>query len=82
MRFAFDKNWQSYSANALTAQRIEQARRAFGELLAGIDVQQKRFVDIGFGQSLSLVVAAKWLVTGRNPQNDALLISEKLNCVF
>ena len=59
MRFAFGKNWQSYSANALTAQRIEQARHAFGELLTGIDVQQKRFVDIGFGQGLSLVVAAE-----------------------
>ncbi len=59
MRFAFGKNWQSYSANALTARRIEQARHAFGELLAEIDLDQKRFIDIGFGQGLSLVVAVE-----------------------
>jgi 2-polyprenyl-6-hydroxyphenyl methylase/3-demethylubiquinone-9 3-methyltransferase len=59
MRFSFGKNWQSYSQNALTPQRIEHARQAFIELLAGIDLRGKRFIDIGFGQGLSLVTAAE-----------------------
>jgi SAM-dependent methyltransferase len=57
MRFAFGKNWQSYSQIALTPQRIEEARDAFRHLVDGIDLRDKRFIDIGFGQGLSLIAA-------------------------
>lgn len=59
MRFAFGKNWQSYSQKALTPERIEHARQAFRDLLVGIDLQGRRFLDIGFGQGLSLLTAVE-----------------------
>jgi SAM-dependent methyltransferase len=59
MRFAFGKNWQSYSKYGLTLSRIEQSRQAFRELVTGIDMKGKKFIDIGFGQGLSLIAAAE-----------------------
>ncbi|MFT5128686.1 MAG: SAM-dependent methyltransferase [Rhodothermales bacterium] len=59
MRFAFGKNWQSYSQRAITPERIEQARRGFAELLGDIKLSGKRFIDIGFGQGLSVTIAAE-----------------------
>lgn len=59
MRFAFGKNWQSYSQNALTPERVKEARQAFCELVAEIDLPGKRFIDIGFGQGLTLILAAE-----------------------
>jgi 2-polyprenyl-6-hydroxyphenyl methylase/3-demethylubiquinone-9 3-methyltransferase len=57
MRFAFGKNWQSYSQAALTLERIDQARLDFRRLVNGIDLRGRRFLDIGFGQGLSLIAA-------------------------
>lgn len=59
MRFAFGRNWQAFSKNALTPDRIEQARGTFHELVDGIELHGKRFIDIGFGQRLSLIVASE-----------------------
>jgi SAM-dependent methyltransferase len=59
MRFAFGKNWQSYSMNSLTPERMEQSHRAFGHLFDGIDLRDKSFIDIGYGQGLSLIIAAQ-----------------------
>ena len=59
MRFSFGANWQAYATRALTPERVEQARRDFGALLAGIDLRGKRFLDIGFGQGLALGLAAE-----------------------
>jgi 2-polyprenyl-3-methyl-5-hydroxy-6-metoxy-1,4-benzoquinol methylase len=59
MRFAFGKNWQSFSREALTPERVTEARQAFHELVNGIHFQGKRFIDIGFGQGISLVAAAE-----------------------
>lgn len=58
-RFAFGKNWQSYSINSLTPARIEQSCRAFRDLVTGIDLRGRRFIDIGYGQGLSLIAAAQ-----------------------
>jgi SAM-dependent methyltransferase len=58
-RFAFGKNWQSYSMNSLTPERMEQSRRAFCHLFDGIDLRDKPFIDIGYGQGLSLIIAAQ-----------------------
>ena len=59
IRFTFGKNWQSYSKTSLTPERIEQARRAFHNLVYGIDLHNKTFIDIGYGQGLSLIIAAE-----------------------
>lgn len=59
MRFAFGKNWQSYSAKSLTPACIEKSRQAFRELVSGIDLQGRNFIDIGYGQGLSLIAAAQ-----------------------
>jgi len=59
MRFGFGKNWQSFSETALTQERITQARQAFRGLFAGIELHGRSFLDIGFGQGLSLVCAAE-----------------------
>lgn len=59
MRFTFGKNWQSYSRKSLTPARIEQSRRSFRNLVNGIDLHNKTFIDIGYGQGLSLVAAAE-----------------------
>jgi hypothetical protein len=42
MRFAFGKNWQSFSKEALTPERVKEARQAFRELVNGIHFQGKR----------------------------------------
>jgi SAM-dependent methyltransferase len=59
VHFEFGKNWQSYSKKSLTPARIEQSRRAFRDLVANIDIRDKKFIDIGFGQGLSLIAAAE-----------------------
>jgi 2-polyprenyl-3-methyl-5-hydroxy-6-metoxy-1,4-benzoquinol methylase len=58
MHFEFGKNWQSYSKKSLTPARMEQSRCAFRDLVTGIDMRDKKFIDIGFGQGLSLLAAA------------------------
>lgn len=58
-RFSFGKNWSSFSQQALTKERVESARSGFRSLFDGIDLSNKRFLDIGFGQGLSLHIAAE-----------------------
>lgn len=54
MRFKFGKNWQSFSNTALDDEKIFQARNDFQSLFSGIDLKDKSFLDIGFGQGLTL----------------------------
>jgi SAM-dependent methyltransferase len=56
-RFAFGKNWQLYAQNALTQQKVSEARNSFRKLFAGIDLRGKSFLDVGFGQGLTLFLA-------------------------
>ncbi|MDD2902157.1 MAG: class I SAM-dependent methyltransferase [Syntrophales bacterium] len=56
-QFDFGKNWQLFSEHALTPEKVRQARRDFARLLQGIDLKGKSFLDIGFGQGLSLLIA-------------------------
>lgn len=56
-RFRFGQNWRAYSRRALTAERVEQARAHFEDLMGGIPLKGKNFLDIGFGQGLSLMIA-------------------------
>ena len=59
MQFDFGKNWLEFSEKALTEEKINQARRDFGDLMDRIDLHGKSFLDIGFGQGLSLIVATE-----------------------
>ncbi|MBI4947478.1 MAG: methyltransferase domain-containing protein [Bacteroidetes bacterium] len=59
MQFDFGKNWDDFSKNALTADSISQAKEHFDKLFSGIDIIGKSFVDIGFGQGLSLLIASE-----------------------
>jgi SAM-dependent methyltransferase len=56
-QFDFGKNWQAFSKHALTAQRVDQAKQDFRKLLEGIALENESFLDIGFGQGLSLLTA-------------------------
>lgn len=54
MSFNFGKNWQSFSKTALDDEKINQARNDFQNLFSGIDLKDRSFLDIGFGQGLTL----------------------------
>jgi 2-polyprenyl-6-hydroxyphenyl methylase/3-demethylubiquinone-9 3-methyltransferase len=60
-QFDFGENWSEFSANALTKDKVHQAREEFAGLVrdGGVDVAGRSFLDIGFGQGLSLLSAAE-----------------------
>jgi SAM-dependent methyltransferase len=58
MQFDFGKNWKEFSIHALSDRKVEQARHAFAELLDA-DLKGVSFLDIGFGQGLSLLLATE-----------------------
>ena len=58
MQFDFGQNWADFSTNAIDPERVVQARREFAELMQGIDLNNRCFLDIGFGQGFSLLAAA------------------------
>ncbi len=57
--FDFGQNWKEFSENALDPAHYAQAQTHFAELLAGIPLAGADFLDIGFGQGLSLLCAAR-----------------------
>ncbi len=59
MQFDFGENWVAFSTFALTPERIERAGKDFTRLFEGIPIQGKSFLDIGFGQGLSLLFAQR-----------------------
>ena len=59
MRFNFGENWQSYAETALTGERVAAARADFRRLFAQVGLEGKSFLDIGFGQGLSICFAAE-----------------------
>ncbi|HJT82721.1 MAG TPA: class I SAM-dependent methyltransferase [Chthoniobacterales bacterium] len=56
-QFNFGENWDAFSRNALTGQRVAQAEQHFRQLLDGIELENRSFLDIGFGQGLGLLIA-------------------------
>lgn len=58
MQFDFGENWASFSAYALKPENVRQAKLDFARLMQGIELSEKSFLDIGFGQGLSLLIAA------------------------
>lgn len=58
IHFDFGENWQEFSSHALSAARVSQARSEFQDLVAPLKLDGLSFLDIGFGQGLSLLAAA------------------------
>ena len=56
--FDFGENWQNFSQHALNEQRVAEAARDFHVLCAGLELSDRKFLDIGFGQGLGLLNAA------------------------
>ena len=56
-QFNFGKNWKNFSEFALSGKKIENARKNFKNLFENITLENKTFLDIGFGQGLSLLIA-------------------------
>ena len=59
MQFDFGQNWQDFARAALTRERVERAEREFAALLEDVPLENASFLDIGFGQGLSLLSAAR-----------------------
>ena len=59
MHFKFGRNWSSFAKQALSEQQIVQAREFFYRLISPEQLKGKRFIDIGFGQGLSLCLASE-----------------------
>src|SRR3990167_3623883 len=57
--FKFGENWKRFAERALKDGTITQARLDFDWLCIGIQFSGKRFLDVGFGQGLSLCLAAE-----------------------
>jgi len=58
-QFDFGENWYNFSRKALSKNNIEQARNDFSQLTENINLSDKTFLDIGFGQGLSILIATE-----------------------
>ena len=58
-QFDFGENWNEFSINALDQEKVKAAKLEFDDLLKGIDLDGMSFLEIGFGQGLSLIFAAQ-----------------------
>jgi 2-polyprenyl-6-hydroxyphenyl methylase/3-demethylubiquinone-9 3-methyltransferase len=59
MQFDFGKNWSDFSQAALSKEMVSQAKKDFAALFQGIELRGRSFLDVGFGQGLSLLIAAE-----------------------
>lgn len=59
MQFDFGKNWDEFSRHSLDGAKVAQAKEYFEVLMDGIELKGKTFLDIGFGQGLSLLIATE-----------------------
>jgi 2-polyprenyl-6-hydroxyphenyl methylase/3-demethylubiquinone-9 3-methyltransferase len=87
MQFDFGKNWLDFSKNALTSEQVEQAQQDFTKLFHNIELKGKFFVDIGFGQGLSLLIAKQKGATAVgceiNPTVALIIVSQmRKNCSY
>lgn len=57
--FDFGQNWKEFSENALDTKNYAQAQQHFSKLTQGISMVGVDFLDIGFGQGLSLLCAGR-----------------------
>ena len=78
--FDFGKNWEEFSANALTEEKLETARKSLADLLGGDSIEGKEFLDIGCGTGLFGIAAAKLKaasVTGIDANERCISLSKK-----
>jgi 2-polyprenyl-3-methyl-5-hydroxy-6-metoxy-1,4-benzoquinol methylase len=54
-QFDFGQNWKNFSEKKLNKDRINQAKEDFTELVKDLNIIDKTFIDIGFGQGLGLL---------------------------
>lgn len=59
VQFDFGQNWKEYSRHAITLDRLAAAAQEFSRLHAGVQLAGRSFLDIGFGQGLSLLLACR-----------------------
>jgi len=59
VQFDFGQNWKKFSERRLTPAKVGQAREQFHCLLKDCPLADRSFLDIGFGQGLSLLLAAE-----------------------
>lgn len=59
IQFDFGQNWLDFSQKVLNPEKVQQAKQDFSDLLNNINIKGKSFLDIGFGQGLSLFSAAE-----------------------
>ena len=59
MWFDFGQNWLEFSEKALSNDRVIQAKTDFCCLMKEVTFKDKSFLDIGFGQGLSLLCAVE-----------------------
>jgi 2-polyprenyl-3-methyl-5-hydroxy-6-metoxy-1,4-benzoquinol methylase len=59
-QFDFGRNWKSFSESALTSKHVESARSDFSNLMEGVPLRGRTFLDIGFGQGLALCLAQEF----------------------
>lgn len=57
MQFDFGQNWVNFSKKALTKERILAAQCDFMRLFGSIGLNDKLFLDIGFGQGITILLA-------------------------
>lgn len=70
-QFEFGKNWKSFSDSALTAEGVNRARLDFQDLMQGVPLLGRSFLDIGFGQGLALCLARECGATAYGNDVDA-----------
>lgn len=58
-QFDFGQNWKDYARHAITPERLAAAEKEFAALHAAVPLQGRSFLDIGFGQGISLLLARK-----------------------
>ncbi|NQT46733.1 MAG: class I SAM-dependent methyltransferase [Candidatus Omnitrophica bacterium] len=59
VQFDFGKNWKEFSEKALSDEKIQEAKRGLQDLFSGMEIKDKTFLDIGFGQGLTLLIATE-----------------------
>lgn len=60
-QFDFGQNWLGFARKALSESRVTAARSEFSQLHRGLSLENKSFLDIGFGQGMSLLCSAEAL---------------------
>lgn len=81
MQFDFGENWKEFSKNALTSERVSASLDAFKDLTRELSLKDQTFLDIGFGQGLSLLNAttlgAKTFGCDINPKCAEVLLENR-----